>query len=134
MKQFLSPLCLGLLALAFAFPSIGHGAAPKAPPTPTPKFTTVIKSISADSLTVTSGQKNSITYKVDKYAKFTLNGQNVKVDELKSGMRVNVTQGGTDGKTATEISATAAPKATPAPAAAAAPAKTPAKTPAKKTP
>lgn len=106
MKLFRSPLFLGLFALVFSLSSIayaGKGGNAKKKPTP-PPVSTVIESISADSLTVSAGPKKK-TYKITAQTKFTYNGEYVAVSALKAGMRVNVTPGADD-TVAEEVSAT----------------------------
>ena len=119
MKLFHSPSVLCLFALIFSLSSITYAAGAKKQPTPPLKVTTVIQSISADSITVATGPKTT-TYKITGATRYNYNGERVAPAELKSGMRVNVTPGGSDDKTAEEISATGAPRTAPK---AAAPAK-----------
>jgi len=113
MKLFPARLFLGLFALVFTVSSLAFAApapAPKKPAGPPPKFTQVIQSVSADSITTSTGKK-SATYKIEKITKITLNGATSTANDLKSGMRVEVVPT-FDGKSASAIVASD-PKATP---------------------
>lgn len=126
MKRFISLLFVCILALGLSASSALAGGAPKPSPKPTPPPRhTVIGSISSESITVDTGLKTK-TYTINKNTKFYLKGAAVSLNELKSGMRVNVVPG-FDEKSASTITATDAPPvtATPAPMAPAKP--TPAK-------
>jgi hypothetical protein len=114
MKPFFSPLFLGLFALVFSLSSVTYAGGAKKKPTPSPKFATVIESLSSDSLTVAVGQKKT-TYKITQGTRFIFNGQTVTANDLKPGMRVDVIPGGFDDKDAEEISATGPAPAAPAP-------------------
>ena len=109
MKSFITPLLVGVIALAFSCSAFA-GATPK--PTP-PVRHTVIASISADSVTVDTGRSTQ-TYKIDKHTQLMFDGKTVPMSALKAGMKVTVTPGGFDGKTASSVNASPAPKATPA--------------------
>jgi len=110
-KRFFSRLGLGAMALLLSV-SVAC-AAPAAKSTPAPPKHTVISTVSAESITVDTGS-GSKTYKITKNTEITFGGKNVKVDELKAGMRVSVVAG-FDTSTAGEIAASNAPKATPSP-------------------
>ncbi len=106
---------LGLLALVSAdvlaaAPKPAPKPSAKAPnakkATPAPTHTT-IASISADSITVDE-PKGTRTYKIGKDTEFNLRGQKVKIEEIKTGMRVSVTVG-SDPAVAQRISASDAP-------------------------
>ena len=105
MKRLLS--CLFLAAVAFA--PLARAAAPTPKPTPAPRHT-VISSISSDSITVDTGLKTT-TYQIDKHTKCFFQGNLVTTGDLKAGMRVSITPGGFDEKTADTINANDVPKA-----------------------
>ncbi|MDD5350312.1 MAG: hypothetical protein PHQ12_08895 [Chthoniobacteraceae bacterium] len=111
MKHPLPLLCLGAAVLAMAAAPL-QAADKKPTPTPTPRHT-VIGSVSSDSITINTGLTTK-TFQIDKHTKFNLMGKPVTVGDLKPGMRVSVTPGGFDGKTADIINASDVPKAPPA--------------------
>src|SRR4051794_9929988 len=72
---------------------------------------TTITSISADSLTISSGG-TAKTYKLTKDTDLTLKGQKAKVEDLKAGMRVSVTMA-SDPTVASRVNASDPPKEEP---------------------
>jgi len=125
MKHIFSSLCLGVMALGLASSTPVQAAAQA---TPIPVKRTVIASISADSITIDTRKTVTVaaattgpaakpvdaasstkTYTINKETKITFEGKPSTVEELKEGMRVNVTQG-FDPSIAAVIAAADAPK------------------------
>lgn len=67
-----------------------------------------ISKVSGESITIGEGAKEK-TYKITKSTEITVKGQKAKAEDLKEGMRVNVSMG-YDATTAARISASDAPK------------------------
>jgi hypothetical protein len=115
MKKSSSLLLILTLALALLTWSndafAGKPAAPKRTPIP-PKHTT-ISSVSADSITISTGD-SSKTYQITPSTVIEYQGQTVKTTDLQPGMRVSVSAG-MDPAKADRISASEAPKGAPAP-------------------
>ena len=84
-----------MLAMGFCCLAVTHADAKgKGKPKATP-FHITIESISADSITV--NQPGGVkTYKIDKNTEITFKGNTVTVDQLQSGMRVEVTPDSVD--------------------------------------
>jgi len=81
---------LFLAVLVVAFPMTDLYAKGKKASTPPPRVGAPhIESISSDSVTVKNGTKSK-TYKIAPFTRIELNGRKADVNELKSGMRVNV--------------------------------------------
>jgi hypothetical protein len=113
-------LLLATALSAFLTTSLIAGGKPKT--TPFPPHHTLIGAVNADSITVTKTggtTGSSKTYKITKYTQITFEGKTVKVDELKTGMKVSVVEA-YDGS-ADRITASAPPHdPSPSPSAAAA--------------
>jgi len=100
-----------LVALALWLPS-----PVEANPTPKPYIPhhTVIESVSADSITITSASGDK-TYKITNETEITFKGDTVTADKLEAGMRVQVTPDSSDEGTAGRIEANDPPKEAPSP-------------------
>lgn len=104
-------LTLALALLTWSNDAFAGKPAPKRTPIP-PKHTT-ISSISADSITISTGDSTK-TYQITPSTAIEYQGQNVKATDLQPGMRVSVSAG-MDPAKADRISASEAPKAAPTP-------------------
>ena len=103
-----------LFALAICMPRLAE-AETKAKPRATPAHHhTVIESVSATSITVSSAA-GSKTYKITKDTEITFKGDTTTVDQLQTGMRVQVTPDAADENTAGKISANDPPPRPQAP-------------------
>jgi hypothetical protein len=102
-----------MLALGFCSIAVTHVDAREKPkPRPTP-FHITIESVSPDSITV--NQPGGVkTYKITKSTEITFKGDTVTVDQLQSGMRVEVTPDSVDQGTAEMIQADDPPPPPPA--------------------
>jgi hypothetical protein len=106
----MNPRILLVLSLATTLATgVVFGAGGKLPPKKeyVPEHTT-ITSISADSLTISSGG-TAKTYKLTKDTVLTFKGQTAKPEDLKAGMRVSVTMA-SDPTVASRVNASDPPK------------------------
>lgn len=101
--------CLFTCILAFAMVTPGTAEAKaksnsKAPATPTPPKKVVIKSVSADSITIDTGNGQK-SYTIKKDTTVMVNGMRASASDLKPGMLVSVTTSGFEVNVAASISA-----------------------------
>ncbi|MGZ5024283.1 MAG: hypothetical protein ACXWBS_05405 [Chthoniobacterales bacterium] len=112
MKESFMRLFVLVVAIALATPGFAAGKKKKEPE----YHDTVIASVSANSIVITE-DKATKTFPITQFTEITLKGQRATLADLKPGMAVSVTIG-TDGVSASRISAGdppvhfAAPKAT----------------------
>ena len=109
-SRYLLPLLVAVTLLSVAMQPSAQ-AYTKTKPRATPAHHhLVIESISADSITISNGGADSKTYKITKQTEITFKGQATTTDQLKAGMRVQVTPDAADETAAGAISANDPPK------------------------